>query len=231
MNHVVFTAAGFLFKLLNQPGLYILQFMEVVFGTSNPAKIDDIRKIIQNADIKLKTLGDLDIILPEIDENGATYEDNAGIKYDALRPLVPENIILVTEDSGIEIDTLGGEPGIHARRWSDDSRELSDQEIIDKTLSQLKHQQNRTARFISVLVFGGGSLKKQSSRGELVGSILEAPDPNGAVPGFPYRALFYVPQLKKMLYQIHDIPAHQRPDVLTHREQAWKKLERVLSEK
>lgn len=207
--------------------MYTLEAMEIVFGTSNPAKIDDIRKIVRNPSIKLETLADLGLKPPEVAEDGATFEENAVIKYDVFRSLVPKSKILVTEDSGIEIDALNGAPGVYARRWSADGRDLSDQEIINKTLKLMKGRPNRTARFVSVLAFGGDGINKQTVRGELVGEILEQPDPKGAVPGFPYRALFYIPQLAKMLYEVHDIPLEQR-NLSTHREEAWRKLERLI---
>lgn len=205
--------------------------MDVVFGTNNPAKVDDIRKLIKNSDIVLKTLADLNLKTPDIKESGQTFEENARIKYGALRGLVPDDKLLVTEDSGIEIDALGGEPGVHARRWSPDGRELTDEEIVDKTLKLLRGKQNRTARFVSALAFGGAGVSHQTVRGELIGNILEEPDHKGMIPGFPYRALFYVPQIGKMLYEIHDIPLEQRQNTPTHREKAWQQLETAIRER
>jgi len=204
--------------------------MEVVFGTSNPAKVDDIRKLIHNPDITLKTLADINVAAPDIEENGKTFEENALIKYDSLRPLIPEQMLLVTEDSGIEIDSLNGEPGVYARRWNPESRELSDEEIVEKTLRLMKDKKDRTARFVSAFALGDTSIKRQTLRGELVGEILTEPDSKGMIAGFPYRALFYIPQLGKMLYEVHDIPLQQRNNVATHREKAWMKLEEIINE-
>ena len=195
--------------------------MEIVFGTANKAKVDDVRKIIKDEHISVLSLAEVGTEPPVIAETGTTFEENALIKYNVLRPLVPKDKVLVTEDSGLEIDALNGKPGVYSRRWEAGGRELTDEEVLSKVLSELKEIKDRTARFVSVIVFGGAGIPRQTVRGELAGEILEKPDMNGFVQGFPYRALFYVPQAKRMLYEIHDLPLEERGGVVTHREKAW----------
>ncbi|HTE22732.1 MAG TPA: non-canonical purine NTP pyrophosphatase [Candidatus Limnocylindria bacterium] len=195
---------------------------QIVFGTRNPGKLDDARLFVASG-IELLTLADAGVdakLDPE--ETGTTFEENAWIKYHAYRSALPEDTILVTEDSGMTIDALGGEPGVHSRRWN--GSRMSDQEILDYCLEKMAGQKNRTAHFIVCTVIGGGGIEPQAITGSIDGVLLEKPNMKAFQNGFPFRALMYIPQLGKMMYEIHDTPPGQRPGFQTHREKIWQQI-------
>jgi len=204
---------------------------EVVFGTANEGKLKDVNNILASTALRIKSLRDVGLEPFDIAETGSTLEENAIIKFNALRPLIPIDDILVTEDTGIEIDALDGRPGVYSRRWEAGGEEMSDEQVLRKVIDEMKGKKDRTARFISVIAFGVAGPPPQLIKGELVGSLLEEPDMKGFEPGLPYRALFYIPQLKKMLYEVHDVPSSDRQGLLTHREKVWLKLAEKLTEK
>lgn len=202
--------------------------IEVVIGTSNPSKLNEFRNIAASSNVKIFSLADIGVEAPEIEESGSSYEENAHIKYDALRPLIPDKYILITEDSGVSIDALNGEPGVHSRRWNDEGREMSDKELIEKMQSQLADKPDRTARFIVAAAFGGSGYRMKAVHGEIVGEMLKTPRVELATEGFPYRAFFFIPSLGIMLSELHNMPAKTRPGFRTHREQIWDQILETL---
>jgi XTP/dITP diphosphohydrolase len=204
--------------------------MQVVFGTANSGKLKDVKKFMSGSAVDIVSPGDIGIEMPLIKEDGKSFEENAVIKYQALRPLVPGQYILAVEDSGLEVDALGGAPGVYSRRWEVGSKDKTDLGILNRMLDEMKNKTDRTARFVSVIAFGGPGHSMQTVRGELVGELLKKPDMDGFIEGLPYRALFYIPELDKMLYRVHDMPPDKRRGILTHREKVWLKLvEKIAS--
>ncbi len=206
--------------------------IEVVFGTYNPGKLADAKQITQALKLDLKIIGlsELGLSRIKINESGQTFEENARIKYETLRPHIQPDLSLVTDDSGLEIDALGGKPGIHSRRWDSDD-DLTDEELIAKMQQELEGKQDRRARFVAVAAFAGVGNNVQIRSAELVGEILKEPDLEGAQPGYPFRAFFYVPQAGKMLYQIHDLPFGERNNIKTHREILWEDVAKAIVSK
>lgn len=197
--------------------------VKVVFGTSNPKKLADLQ-IIPAPHIELFSLADIGVAMPDVEENGSTFTENARIKYDALRPLVPPEYLLATEDSGLEIHALGNQPGVFSGRWNPERREMTDEELIIKTIRELDGKTDRSAQFVSAIVFGMTS--DQSPRtavGQLLGTIQLNIDEDQRVPGMPYRALFYVDSAGMMLQHLIDTPYNQR-ETRTHRELAWQQF-------
>lgn len=197
----------------------------VVFGTTNPGKLADARLFADREGIEVLTPKDFGVdIDPE--ETGETFDENAWIKYNALRPLIPKDVVLVTEDGGLSIDALNGEPGVHSRRWN--GTRMTDQEIVDYTVEKMKGQANRKAKFIISSVIGGGGIEPQILHHQLDLELLKEPDMDSFEEGFPYRAFMYVPALGKMLHNVHAMKPEERPGFLTHREQAWKQIAKMV---
>lgn len=204
--------------------------INIVFGTSNPKKIDDLKAIPVDG-IEVLTLADINVSMPDVVEDGDTFEANARQKYDALRPLVPDEYLLATEDSGLEINALDNQPGVYSRRWNPERTEMTDEALIDKTIREMRGKTNRAARFVSAFAFGGAGRPVQEIRGELVGEILEQVDENNRIPGMPYRAVFYVPTAKMMMQEMIDTPLQKRAPHKTHREIAWLKMVGSITKK
>lgn len=195
---------------------------KIVFGTSNPKKLADLR-VIPASGIELLSLADIGVTMPDIAEDGDTFAANAQQKYEALRPLVPVEYILACEDSGLEIAALDNQPGVYSRRWNSEHREMTDEELINKTLAELEGKTDRSAQFASAIVFGYAVQDQRAVHGVLHGSILSRIDETQRISGMPYRALFYVDEAGLMLQKLIDTPYSSRA-VRTHREIAWLKL-------
>jgi len=118
----------------------------LVFATANPHKLDEIRSILPEHQIF--GLKDLDIEY-DIPETGQTLKDNALIKANYLFNLTGTPSF--SEDTGLEVDCLNGEPGVHTARYGGDERD-SDKNM-DKLLKNMEGEKNRKARFRTVIAF------------------------------------------------------------------------------
>ena len=192
---------------------------ELLYATNNPGKLAEVRTFLgETANVKSpKDLG-LDV---DVDESGNSLEENAELKARAFAVAAPDGLIVMADDTGLEIDALGGEPGIRVRRWKDGETEMTDEEIIAYCLERMKDipEGGRGAQFRTVvaLLLPGGRLKMFD--GTLRGEILESAASDHA-PGFPFRSLMYVPEADVLIGQLED---DDTPPVLTHRQKAVRK--------
>ena len=89
--------------------------MRLVFATGNQGKMREIREIMEDSGYEIISMKEAGVD-PEIEENGKTFEENAMIKAREVAKLLPGDIVLA-DDSGLEVDALGGEPGIYSARY------------------------------------------------------------------------------------------------------------------
>lgn len=178
--------------------------------------------------VELLSPKDVGLIL-EIEEEGKTLEENAAVKAKEYLLAGFEGIVMA-DDTGVEIKALGGEPGIHVRRWKDGKTRMSDQEVIDYCLMRMKGipRGERTAKFRTVIALGSKGNEIKLFDGVLTGMILEKPIPL-RIEGFPFESLFYIQRWKKALGEIHQIAAEQKMEFLTHREKAVLKAIKYLA--
>lgn len=102
--------------------------MKLIFGTTSKRKVEDLQNIINemNLDIEVLSMEDIGWDRGEIDENGTTIEENSLIKAQAILSFCKEhniNYSIMTDDAGIFVDALNGEPGIYTARYADDELE------------------------------------------------------------------------------------------------------------
>jgi XTP/dITP diphosphohydrolase len=193
----------------------------LLYATTNPGKVLEVRKYLHAYGIALVAPAQLGLAI-EVTETGQTLEENAILKAKAYSGQVPHMVVLA-DDTGIEIDALHGEPGIHVRRWQDRTTPMSDQAIIDYCLERLRHvpMAQRGAQFRTVLALAipGGAI--ECFEGILRGVIAETPAPL-TIPGLPFEALFFIPEWGKLLGAIHHLCMEEKlqQGYLTHRERA-----------
>lgn len=196
---------------------------ELFYATNNPGKIIEVSRFLSNSGITVLTPKDLKIEL-NVPEIGSSLEKNASSKVKAFQELVKDKVILA-DDTGLEIDALNGEPGIHVRRWKDGKTKMTDEEIIDYCLNRMKNIPilERGAQFRTVLVLGipEGGLEVYS--GMLRGVILEKAA-SLRVEGFPFESLFYVSEWNKLLGETHQMSVEGKRGRLNHRELALEKV-------
>lgn len=192
----------------------------LLYATTNPGKIMETRRALRRLGLDLVAPAEIGVVL-DVPEDGATLEANAAQKARAYLEALPDgDTVVLADDTGVEIDALGGEPGHHVRRWTGQGR-LSDEEVIAVCLQRLAGvpPAQRGAQFRTVFALGlpGGAV--EFTTGTLRGVILEQPDPL-RIEGFPFESLFFVPAWDRLLGTIHLLPDAEKACCITHREQA-----------
>ena len=174
--------------------------MKLVFASNNKHKLSEVRQILpeQVEVVSLKDVG----FVQEIEETGATLEENSLLKANAVWEWLDKNRLLgavdgvFADDTGLEIAALGGAPGVRTARWAGD--EASDKNSRQKALRELMGKEDRSARFrtvVSLIVQG----KTQQVEGVVNGRIALQEEGNG---GFGYDPLFYCYELNKTFAEI-----------------------------
>lgn len=199
--------------------------MEILYGTSNKAKVKSMEKIIKehNFDIAIKTLQEIGFN-EEIIEDGTTFEENSEIKARAIQKFCEKNNIkihlIITDDAGLCIDKLNGEPGVYTARYAGENP--TQIQNIEKVLNNLKdyhEQKDRTATFVCVLtaiIVDTG--EKIVARGECKGSIANQP---GTLGGLTYGPIF-IPE--GFTLPMNDLEEEKYEKVHNHRDIAMKKI-------
>lgn len=164
---------------------------ELLVATSNPHKLDELRAIFSAAGIAIRDLSDIEGgPFPEPVEDGQTFEDNARIKAVAYAKMTGRACL--ADDSGLEVDALGGAPGVHSAYYAgaEGSRAERDARNNARLLRELQGVplERRTARFVCVMCVADpqGNILA-TSRGEFEGRIGDAPRGR---KGFGYDPLF-----------------------------------------
>ena len=190
----------------------------VYIATSNRGKLRDFAAAAQ---------GHLEILpvpnfssLPSVEEDGATFEENARKKAEFYSRTVPGKIVLA-DDSGLEVDALGGAPGIHSARYAtpDKSENASDEANNARLLKELASvpDEKRTARFVCVIAAARDGKTLATFRGEASGVILQEPRGSG---GFGYDPLFYFAELKKTFGEL----GAEEKAAVSHRGKAFREF-------
>lgn len=195
----------------------------LLYATTNAGKMMEVRQIMRALGLEVLAPADLGLAL-DVPEPSATLEENATLKARAyLQHLPPGEFVVIADDTGVEIDALGGEPGIHVRRWLGPER-MSDEAIIAHCLARLDGVplERRGAQFRTAIAVGTAPEALTLFEGTLRGVILQEADPL-RIPGFPFESLFFVPDWGLLLGQVHLLPASQKEHYLTHREQALRR--------
>ena len=177
---------------------------KVLIATSNPGKLRDFAGAAAVHGIEISGIANFSS-LPLVVEDGKTFEENSRKKAEEYSRYVPGEIVLA-DDSGIEIDALGGAPGVHSARYAADEPHLADANTDDdlnnaRVIRELKGlpPEKRTGRFVCVLVAARDGKILATFRGTAEGKILEAPR---GTNGFGYDPLFYFPQIQKTFAEL-----------------------------
>ncbi|HEY8187575.1 MAG TPA: non-canonical purine NTP pyrophosphatase [Pyrinomonadaceae bacterium] len=133
--------------------------LEILVATRNEGKVRELHEALSSLPIKLRSLDEFPNILP-VDEVGHTYEQNAAIK--ALGYARQTGVCSLADDSGLEVDALGGKPGVLSARFV--GEHASDTERIEKLLKDLSQyaDDNRAARFVCCMALAGWETQEKS---------------------------------------------------------------------
>lgn len=196
--------------------------MKLVFASNNKHKLSEVRQILpeQVEVVSLKDVG----FVQEIEETGATLEENSLLKANAVWEWLDKNRLLSSvdgvfaDDTGLEIAALGGAPGVRTARWAGD--EACDVNNRQKALRELMGKEDRSARFrtvVSLIVQG----KTQQVEGVVNGRIALQEEGNG---GFGYDPVF-VPEGYEKTFA--SLPTEVK-NAISHRGRAMEKLCEIL---
>lgn len=185
---------------------------ELLVATNNDHKLKEIRKILSPFHITVYGMKDLNISIPEVEENGKTYYENALIKANALK--VVSSMPIIADDSGIEIDALNGAPGLLSARFA--SSFGGHDKAIDFILKETEGK-SRTARFICDIVLVNLEDKPLKFEAVVEGTIAESKLGEG---GFGYDPIFIENSTGKRYAEMDEDEKNR----VSHRGRALKKL-------
>lgn len=188
---------------------------EVIIATKNPGKAMEFEHIFSSRGIKVRTLLDFPEI-PDVDETGSTFEENAILKAEAVAQALGKMVI--GDDSGLIVDALEGRPGIYSARYAGEPK--NDENNTDKVLSELKGlpEEKRSARFYCALAVAIPGQETRTVSGTCEGRILE--ERRGS-NGFGYDPVFYVPEKGLAMAEL----SSDEKNKISHRANALKKLD------
>jgi XTP/dITP diphosphohydrolase len=190
----------------------------LLLATTNPHKLEEFRAIFTDLPLKLLTLNDLRLDM-EVEETGTTFAENAELKARAYAQA--SGMLTLADDSGLEIDALGGAPGIQSARYL--GRGTSYKERFRRILEQMKGlpMERRTARFRCAIALAEPTGYTRIVDGVIEGVIADSPRGEN---GFGYDPIFYVPELGKTLAEL--APVHKNR--ISHRARAAQAARRLL---
>src|ERR1017187_1214392 len=179
----------------------------LLIATTNRAKLDEYRLILRGVGIELELVSLIELGISETpEETGATFAENALIK--ARFYFQRARIATLADDGGLEIDALGGEPGVRSHRWLGSGSDDSDRALVDEVIRRMKGVEaaRRAARIratIALIHEEGGAIREKTAEGAIEGAIAERVYPKIRA-GFPYRAVLVIPGRNCYLGELGD---------------------------
>lgn len=197
--------------------------MKMIYGTGNENKVKDLKATIKEhkQDIEVVSLKDINFN-EEIEENGKTFEENSEIKARAVKEFCDNNNIeydiITTDDAGLCVDCLNGEPGIYSARYA--GEHATQEQCLEKLLTNIDKTGDieRKAKFVCVLTSFLRDGKKIVSRGECFGTVAKDVKKLG---GLTYSPVF-IPEGYNI--PMSELPAEEYEKAHNHREKAFVNL-------
>jgi XTP/dITP diphosphohydrolase len=195
---------------------------KLLVGTTSAGKLREFLQLLAPLPATILTPSDLGLDL-EVEEGETSFLENAVIKARAYQQA--SGLLTLAEDSGFEVDALGGEPGVISARWGGTDYEVKNRLIADRVAGQPPEQ--RGCRYISVLAILTPAGRLYRRTGTCRGRVADGPR---GTNGFGYDPIFYVPRLHRTMAELDGA----EKDRISHRGQAvrraWSLLERLVAE-
>lgn len=201
--------------------------MRIVFATGNKDKMREIRQILGGIDAQILSMKEAGVF-EDVVEDGQTFSENARIKADAIYDLLQEKepeeaaqTIVLADDSGLEIDYFGGEPGIYSARYlGKDTPYTEKNSIILQRLEGVADEE-RTARFVCAIAARLPEGKKLDTLGKMEGRIGYSISGEN---GFGYDPIFFLPEYGKTSAEL----SPDEKNAVSHRGKALRDMEKLL---
>lgn len=194
---------------------------KIIVATQNKGKVTEIKKLLEGLPIEVLTMGEAHLDI-DIEENGQTFEENAKIKAEAISKLT--DAFVLADDSGLEIDYLGKEPGIYSARYlGKDTPYREKNQVILERLQDVP-KEKRTARFICAMALAQKGKKTVTTIGIMEGYIgyqIEGTN------GFGYDPIFFIDELGTSTANISLEEKNKR----SHRAKALKEMLKIIKER
>jgi XTP/dITP diphosphohydrolase len=197
--------------------------MKTIFiATSNPGKLRDFAGAAAAHNVRIEPIPNFSKLDPVV-EDGLTFDDNARKKAEKYSLALPGHIV-IADDSGLEVDALGGAPGVHSARYAAGEPHKADANTDDdannaRVLRELEGvvAEKRTGRFVCVIAAARDGKTLSTFRGVAEGRILDHLQGSG---GFGYDPMFYFPQIKKTFAEL----TPEQKSRYSHRGAAFRKF-------
>jgi XTP/dITP diphosphohydrolase len=202
----------------------------LVIATHNPGKLHEMRDLLGAYGVEAVSAGDLD--LPEPEEVGSSFRENARIK--ACAAAIASGLPAFADDSGLAVQELGGQPGIHSARWAGPDKNFRDaMEQIDRLLRDrgALSPDRRRAYFISALCLAWPDGHIEEFEGRVDGTLVWPPR---GVKGFGYDPMFLPDGFDRTFGEMASEEKHGLPPYgqgLSHRARAFRKLAEACLER
>lgn len=191
---------------------------KIIFATGNQDKMKEIREIMSDISDRIFSLKEAGIEA-DIEENGATFEENAIIKAKAVCKLTGQ--IVLADDSGLEVDYMDKAPGVYSARYlGEDTPYSIKNETIIKNLENAKGNE-RSARFVCVIAAAFPDGRIITARGVIEGLIAHEEKGDN---GFGYDPIFYVPEYNMTTAQMDS----EQKNKISHRGKALRLMKEKL---
>lgn len=188
---------------------------KLMLATTNPGKVREFKALLGQYELlnklTLLTPKDWPEPLPEVEETGATFAENARLKAVALAKAT--GLPALADDSGLCVDALGGKPGLHSARWAGEGATDEDRNALLLARLAGVPAEERTAQYVCVVSLAGPDGKSVEVEGTCGGMILKTP--RGA-RGFGYDPLFFVPELERTIAELTEAEKNR----ISHRARA-----------
>ena len=195
----------------------------IIFATGNADKLKEIREILSDLPVQILSMREAGIRI-EIEENGKTFEENSLIKASAVAEALPEayrDAVVLADDSGLEIDALGGAPGVYSARFmgEDTSYKIKNAALLDRMKDVPVPE--RTARFVcaaaAVMPDGTHHVVRETIEGKI------GYEPRGE-NGFGYDPIFYLPDMSGSTAEL----SREEKNKVSHRGKALRAMAEYL---
>ena len=194
----------------------------ILVATSNPGKLRDFAGAASHFGIEIAAIPNF-ASLPTVVEDGKSFEENARKKAEQYSLHVPGEIV-IADDSGLEVDALGGAPGVHSARYAADEPHTAEANTDDelnnaKLIRQIAKvpAERRTGRFVCWIAAARDGKTLAVFEGKAEGIILDQPRGSN---GFGYDPLFYFPQIRKTFAEL----SAEEKSLYSHRGAAFRKF-------
>lgn len=200
---------------------------KIIFATGNEHKMIEIRAILSDLGVEILSQKEAGI-KADVIEDGMTFEENAMIKATEIAKIAHEmpeyaHAVVLADDSGLEIDYLGGEPGIYSARYmgEDTSYDIKNQNLLDRL--EGVPDEKRTARFVCAICAALPDGRKLTTRGTIEGIIGHGISGEN---GFGYDPIFWLPEYGCSTAEL----SPEKKNELSHRGKALRAIKEQLRE-